>query len=1123
VNIASWLRQLGLEQYTEAFRANAIDEKVLPQLTAEDINELGVQLIGHRRKLLSAIAELRVSDAAYMENQQFEQSYLPAQRSADSTSGESPSGAERRQLTVMFSDLVGSTALSTRLDAEDLREIIATYQRCCAEVIREFGGYLAKYLGDGVLAYFGYPQAHEDDAERAVRAGLVLIQRVGCFGFAIGKVDVRVGIATGQVIVGDLIGDGEAREHDVIGQTPNLAARLQAKAAPNTVLISESTRRLIGDLFDFDDVMSVKLKGFQNHLQVWKPLRPIGVKSRFEALRAPSLTPLVGREEELELLMRRWTRAKSGNGQVVLISGEAGIGKSRIAAAFEERLQPFEHARVRLSASPQHRDSTLHPVIGHLERAAEFAHNDSPETKLEKLQRFLSRSEQSSAETTALFAELLSLPAAVPLDPHTKRELTLRALTWLFEALAYKSPVLLVVEDMHWLDSTSRDLLDSIVERTPKLPVICVVTSRPEASPTWVAQAHVTALSLNRFDEQHTVALIKKVADNRSLASEIIQRIVTRTDGIPLFIEEMTKSLLESGMLRAEEDHYVLDPSLPQLAIPSSLHALLLSRLDRLEGAKEVAQVAAALGREFSFELLRAVSHITGDQLKEALSRLLAAGLIFRRGSAPRESFIFKHALVQDAAYSTLLRGPRRALHARVASIQEEQFPEIGDHQPEIVAHHYTEAGLPDNAIKYWRKAGELALRRSANVEAVQHLTHALALTPSLGDEALRRRQELAIYLVLGQAVRGIKGHAAPETLQMFTNARDRLDIEANAKQKMSILYGLFGVHFVRGEHAAAYEVAREAAALVPSGTPVEASAAANSLLGHVLWAMGKFTDARVHLEQALRTDHRGVRNEEDRRLAENHRVAVLSFLAHTLWALGYPEQAKCASTQAISRARDSGHVPLTAFALHGHAFLMIAFGADPEAHDLAADEAVTYCVEHEITTYEHWSRFYQGMVLAQRNDRLGTEIMRKAMVAAAQAHAGLFRPLHLCHLAHAEARFGGVEAGIELLERAIESAAETTELLFESELHRVKGELLFDIGRHDDAKIELDRAFAIAQHQGARLWELRAATSCARLLRGEGRISQAKEILTPIYDWFTEGFGTPDLKTAKMLIDELR
>jgi class 3 adenylate cyclase len=713
MDLARWLEGLGLEQYLHAFRENDIDAAVLPGLTADDLIALGVTSVGHRRKLLGAIATLRAAVGA-----------APGMPEAGSTmisaSPAVPVGAQRRQLTVMFCDLVGSTALASRLDLEDLREVIGAYHNGVAETIRRFDGFVAKYMGDGVLVYFGYPQAHEDDAERAVRAGLGLIDAVGRLDIKSARLQARIGIATGLVVVGDLIGEGSAQEQLVVGETPNLAARLQAVAEAETIVIAASTRRLVGDLFEYRDLGTVEVRGIAAPVPAWQVLRPSAIESRFEALRGSALTPLVGRDEEIDLLLRLWTRANSGDGQVVLISGEPGIGKSRITAALEERLHGEPHLRLRYFCSPHHQDSALFPTIGQLGHAAGFARDDPPAVKLEKLEALLSRAKPPDQDV-ALLAALLSLPPTerhpLPnLNPQQQKERTLEALIRQLESLARQQPTVVVFEDAHWMDPTSRELLDLSIERVHNLPVLLMVTFRPEFQPPWTDQPHVTMLALNRLDRRDRTALVAQIAGGKALPDEVVDQIVERTDGVPLFVEELTKSVLESGVLREQNGTYVLNGPLPPLAIPSSLQASLLARLDRLAPVREVAQIGAAIGREFSYEVLAAVAGRTEAGLRQALDQLAEAGLVLRRGTPPA-TFLFKHALVQDVAYSTLLRGPRRQLHARIGKVLEEQFPETIAAAPETLAYHYSQAGLYDHAIDYWCRAGERALRSSANIE----------------------------------------------------------------------------------------------------------------------------------------------------------------------------------------------------------------------------------------------------------------------------------------------------------------------------------------------------------------------------------------------------------------------
>ena len=763
MDVAAWLHSLGMQQYERAFRDNAIDTAVLPELTADDLKDLGVTLVGHRRRLLGAIAALRGDDPA------------PPAKSGEAALA---SAAERRQLTVMFCDLVGSTALSSQLDPEDLREVIAAYHRAVAESIAGFDGFVAKYMGDGVLAYFGYPRAHEDDAERAVRAGLGVIDAVGRLDVKSVKLGTRVGIATGLVVVGDLIGEGSAQEQSVVGETPNLAARLQTLAAPDAVVIAASTCRLVGDLFDYRDLGTVEMKGIVAPVPAWQVLRPSVVASRFEALRGSTLSPLVGRDEETDLLLRRWTRAKAGDGQVVLISGEPGLGKSRITVALEQRLDAEPHLRLRYYCSSYHQDSALYPFIDQLGRAAVFARDDPPASKLEKLEALLTLAGPPDEDVT-LLADLLLLPASgrhsLPdLSPRRKKERTLEALLRQLEGLAHQQPVLMVFEDAHWIDPTSLELLDLALERVGSLPVLLIVTFRPEFQPPWTGQPQVTMLALNRLDRHDRTVLVEQIAGGKALPDEVVDQIADRADGVPLFVEELTKSVLESGLLREERDRYVLDGVLPPFAIPTTLHDSLLARLDRLASVRNVAQIGAAIGREFPYALLRAVSRLSEDELQTALARLVASELVFQRGRPPDAVYMFKHALVQDTAHGSLLRNARQQLHARIAEALAAHSPEMMDSQPELFAQHYAEAGLVKRAVAYWGKAGHRSAARSAMAEAAAQFQKALDQLALLsGGPKRRRRQELEFCSSLGAALRFVKGQAAPETGRVFARARE--------------------------------------------------------------------------------------------------------------------------------------------------------------------------------------------------------------------------------------------------------------------------------------------------------------------------------------------------------------
>jgi len=694
LDIDGWLRGIGFAQYAEMFRANDIDIELLGRLTSDDLKDIGVVSLGHRKKLLEAIAALAAAPEA------------PSRTPVPAPEPKTQDTAERRQVTVMFSDLVGSTALSARMDPEDLREVISAYQKCVAETVRRHGGFVAKYMGDGVLIYFGYPQAHEHDAERAVRAGLEVVAAITALKSSV-PLQTRIGIATGLVVVGDLIGSGEAQERGIVGETPNLAARLQGVAEPNMVVIAEGTRRLLGNLFELEDLGPKDLKGIAGPVQAWAALRASSAEGRFEALHATDLTALVGREEELELLLLRWERAKADAGQVVLLSGEAGIGKSRLTAALLERLGSEPHTRLRYFCSPQHTDSALYPIIGHVERAAGLERDDPSVAKLDKLDAVFARN-STAIEDVALFAEMLSLPndgryPALDPDPSRRRQRTLEALAMQIEALSRQNPVLMIFEDAHWSDPTSLEAFSRMVERIASLPVLLVVTFRPEFMPPWIGPSHVSALTINRLNQSEIGEMIDRLVGDNRLPAGLRQDVVERSDGIPLFVEEMTKAVLEAEGEGAAQHVIAAVPS-PALSVPASLHASLMARLDRLGSAKEEAQIGAVIGREFSYALLAAAARKTDAQLDWALDRLIQAGLLFRRGAVPNATYMFKHALFQDAAYANMVRSKRQQLHNRIADALRTEFRDTveavaesarGGPEVEIVSEHGLHRATP--------------------------------------------------------------------------------------------------------------------------------------------------------------------------------------------------------------------------------------------------------------------------------------------------------------------------------------------------------------------------------------------------------------------------------------------
>ena len=1039
------------------------------------------------------------------------------------------SSAERRQLTVMFCDLVDSTALAARLDPEDLREIIAAYRDGVAAIVRKYGGTISRYIGDGVLILFGHPSAHEDDAERAVRAAL----EIAAAGHAPGRppgleLRVRLGLASGLVIIVELIGSEAAEAQAVLGETPNLAARLQSLAEPNGVMIAEDTRRLIGGLFDYQDLGAVTLKGFAVPVRAWRVLREGTTESRFEALHAAVLTPLVGREEELELLGRCWDRARTGTGQVVLLAGEAGIGKSRLVAALQEHIEGEPHTRLRYFCSPHHQDSALYPFIAQLQRTAGFEREDTPGIRLDKLQATLSPASPPD-EDVAILAELLSISTAdyslpIALTPQRRKEKTFDALVRQLEALARRHPVLLVCEDAQWIDPSSRELLDRTVELVASLPVLLLITYRPEFQSVWNEKSQVSAMVLNRLDQSAGAALIRSVAGNRTLPSEVVNEIAERTDGVPLFVEELTKAVLEAG--GAEVVRVVSAAPLPGLAVPPTLHASLMARLDRIGPVgKEVAQVGAAIGREFSYDLLAATAHRSDRELRAALDRLIGAGLVFRRGEPPDANFLFKHALVQDAAYGTLLRGQRRELHARIAHVLEERLITTAAAQPEILAHHFGNAGLIEKAVSYWQEAGERSKARSAMAEAIRQMRKALDLLSQLPDTPKRQRTELELQLALGGALIAATGHATDETGHAYARARRLCELLNDAPHLLKALWGEFVHYHVRAEVNRSHRAAEELLDLAGQQNDTAALVAGHRAVGDSWLHRGELDSARAHLERGLTLYDPAQQRSLTVLFAENARVAMLSFLSLTLGLLGFAEQARLRSTEALAEARELSHPISLAFALSVACRLHFVL-AEPRTVLRRAEELIALTTEQRFAFFLAMGTTYRGWTLVEAGDaQAGMDWLRRGIDGFRASGAAWILPFYLAQLATAHAKMGQPEVGLGQLSEALALTEKSGVRWFEAELYRRRGELLRTAHPGATAEVEADfhRAITIARQQDAKLWELRAAASLARLWRDQERPDAARVLLAPVYGWFTEGFETLDLQEAKALLDELR
>ena len=1118
--VRKWLAAIDLAQYADAFEANDLDIDLLGQVDDQVLKDIGVSSAGHRLRIRNAIAKL----GTQVKN---ESAHGPLMAAGETF-------AERRQVTVMFSDLVGSTALSARMDPEDLREVISAYQKCVAETVQRFGGFVAKFMGDGVLVYFGYPHAHEDDAERAVRAGLELVAAVSDLKIH-AALQTRIGIATGLVVVGDLIGSGASQEQAIVGETPNLAARLQGIAEPNTVVIAESTRGLVGNLFEVEDLGSQDLKGITGSVRAWAVRRASSTEGRFEAMHATGLTALVGREEELELLLRRWSKAKGGEGQVVLLSGEPGIGKSRLTAALLERLATEPHTRLRYFCSPQRTDSALFPIISQMERAAGFTHADTEQVKLDKLDAVLALA-STSKQDAALFAEMLSLLndgryPAIELTPQQRRQKTLEALTAQVEALSRANPVLMIFEDVHWIDPTSLEALGRAVDRLRTLGVLLIATYRPEFEPPWIGRPYVTALTLNRLGEREIAAMIDGVTGNKPLPASIRQDIIERTDGIPLFVEEMTKAVLEAGSESASKHTAAAVPS-PALAVPASLHASLMARLDRLGSAKEVAQIGAVIGREFPHALLAAVARKEEPQLRSALDRLIEAGLLFRQGVAPHATYLFKHALVQDVAYGTLLREPRRALHARIAETLESQFAEIAERQPELLARHCTEAGLIEKAVGLWGKAGQRSLERSALVEAIEQLTRALDQIATLPAIPALRRERINLQVALITPLIHVKGYAAPETKSAAERARLLIE-QAEALGEppeeplllFSVLYGFWVANIVAFNGDVARNLAAQFLEFAEKQRATAPLMMGHRMMGISLTMMGDIAKAQAHCDLAFAlydpADHRQLAT----RFGVDARVAVWSYRSLSLWIFGRPDAALADAEHALKDAREIGQAATLMYALFHAAYFAYFHCRNYAATNVLVHELIALADEKGAAFWKAGGEMLQGCVLAftgKPSDAVHT--ITTGLGAWRSTGATLFIPGHLSCLARALAELGQLEDAWRCVGEAMTAIETTEETWCEAEVNRIAGEVALVSPERDATKAEshFERALSVARQQQAKSWELRAAMSLARLWRDQGKVQQARELLAPVYGWFTEGFDTLDLKEAKALLEEL-
>jgi predicted ATPase/class 3 adenylate cyclase len=1112
-DVRDWLASNGFAEHGDAFVENAIDGTLLPHLTDEDLRVLGIDRLGDRKRLLLAIGQLR------------DKAGEGAGEDAElGTRGTEGLEAEKRLLTVMFCDLVGSTELSRQMDPEDLREIIRQYQDAVSGSVVRYGGHVAKLLGDGVLAYFGWPHAYEDQAERAVRAGLAAARAVSNIELEPDrKLQSRIGIATGRVVVGDLIGEAVSDAEAVIGETPNLAARLQGAAAPNQIVVDGATHRLVGKVFLTSSIGPLNLKGFNTPVQVWNVTGEASVESRFEASRSDSPSDFVGREHELGLLLERWDLAKAGEGQIVLVSGEAGIGKSRLVQALRDAVEDQQHFRLRYQCSPHHVNSAFYPIIQRLTRAAGLSPSDTANIKLDKLESLLRMSRTGSGAAIPLFAALLTVPLdgrydEPELTPQQLREETIEALIQQVVALSQLRPVLYVVEDVHWIDPTTETLIGKTMAQTANAAVLMVITQRPEYMAPWKDQTHLSSLALTRLGSEQVSQMVQAVGGKR-LPKDVVDRIIARADGVPLYVEELTKAVLEAETGGAN--------SMAASDVPMTLQASLVGRLDRLGNAKELAQIGSIIGRSFSYNLIRTAMANSAGALDSLLDRIVASGLVIRQGTPPEATYTFKHALVQDAAASTLLRERKREIHASIANALEVISPDAAKATPELLARHWTDAGELERAIRYWNESGKLAARRAANHEATNHLRTGLQLLEQLPDKKAHHALKLEMLVTLGPVLMATKGYGAPEVRDVYHDMKALAATDDGfIEQYFAATFGLWLHYHGRAD----FNQARAAISELFELSEQYQNQHYRLQARHAAWTTGlntgEFQESRQYAEEAAAQLER-----------ETHHLHYLTYAGHdpgvcqlahnamASWFLGYPVLAQQKAAGALEAAVELSHPPseITArfFGLITLQFLKLTDEVSESARSV-----IRLTSTHGPVTWHAAARAISGWSTAARGDvAAGLNECRDAVAAYLKTGNIVRQPYYLGLLADVCRLAGQVDEGLAALDKALDTSAETGDQHWDAELYRLKGELLFLKGANDfptAAEEQIRRAIHVSRSQNAKSLELRAITSLAGILRSRSRAIEARSELYPVYEWFSEGHDFPDLIAARAMLNEL-
>ena len=1043
--------------------------------------------------------------------------------------------AERRQLTMMFCDLVDSTALSGQLDPEDLRDVIQEYQQVCAEVIMRFDGHVAQLLGDGLLVYFGYPQAHDDDAHRAIRTGLGILDTMEDLkarqtqekGISLA---IRIGIHTGLVVVGAM-GSGGRQEQLALGETPNIASRIQGLAAPNTLVISDATSRLVQGYFECQDLGAQTLRGVAEPRTVYRVLRESGAQNRVDIVSSRGLTPLVGREQEVGLLLERWAQVKDGQGHVVLLTGDAGIGKSRLVQMLKEHVAQEPHTRWECRSSSYFENTALFPVTDLFQRLLQFQAEDTADEKLGKLEHTLSQYRLPLEESVPLFASLLALPLPEnrypPLNfsPLRQRQKTLETIVAILLEHAERQPVLFIVEDLHWSDPSTQEFLRLLIDQTPTTALLTLLTCRPTFQPTWSYRSYLTEVTVNRLSHTQVEQIVHRMTDGKAFPAEMLQQIIDKTDGVPLFIEEMTKAVLESGHLKEVDGHYALTGALSSFAIPATLQDLLMARLDRLVSAKGIAQLAAVIGRQFAHPLLQTVSHVDEMTLQRELGRLVDAELVYQRGMPPQATYVFKHALIQEAAYASLLKSTRQHYHQRIAQVLETQFPETTETQPELLAHHYTEAGLTEQAVHYWHHAGQRGIERSAHVEAISHLRTGLKLLQTLPETPERLQRDVDMHITLGASLLATQGYAAPEVGETYTYARQLCQHLEDPQRLFPVLRGLWQYYNVRAEYQTAHALGEQLLTLAQQIQDRAMLVAAHRALGATLFYLGAVNTAHTHCAQGMALYDPQQHRASAFLYGDDAGMICHRYAAWALWYLGYPDQGLARNHEAVTLAQQSAHPFSLGFALSGSA-VFHQFRLEVQAAQECAEAATRLAKEQGFPYWMAFGAMLRGWALVRQGQTSeGIEQMRQGLMVYRAIGSALLQPYFLALLAEAQGTPGEPEAGLAVLTEALTLIDTTGERWYTPELYRLKGALLLQQSSDHQAEAEtcFHHAIAIARSHQAKSFELRTAISLARLWQQQGKRQEAQELLAPVYHWFTEGFDTADLQAAKALLEALR